>query len=793
MRPWRFAALAAAVALAFPAGGAQAANAGSPIAPAASAGGTPEVLALAGGVVWLYDGSSVLRSTDNGASWRRVFPNWAETPTSLQVEGAYFLGKDDAWAVTDREWPAQPGSTTVWRTTDGGLHWQEGVSLPGPLSYGVPTFDQFSFANAKDGFGFGTTSSAAGTEETFQSVLWATSDGGLRWQQVSAVGLPGQGAVQPINPVATNNCGPGPFSLEAASAEVLFLFDSGCPSRRPGFWRSADGGKDWRPVAVPAPPGGWLSQEAWEYPPRSATRAGAEVGTVLAFNDASAVMAVSTRPGELLVYRSSDVGASWSLASVLGTGSLARPSGFSASSPAVWELPAPAGLYVTADAGEHWSLRRSAVSLPPMSVASFASPEVGIGWAATYGVEAPGYLPGWRTTNGGATWSPVGPLDASRQSLPPLSTVDFVSPMDGWVAGGEGVLRTTDGGRTWASHFSPRVPLEQLSFADAEHGWALGPDELFATSDGGASWQALPEPRFGELTWAQRVSANFGVAEVCAEEGGTRVLATYDGGLSWHVLPVPDVNQLDCANQLVFNEPPVGLCFGTPQVGWAAISLAGGKGALEHTVDGGRKWEVVATFDPFPSGVACYGPTQAWVTLTWQLEHGAASTLAVTTDGAKTWSFAAYPAEKPFFSPTMSAADGAVLGKLGAAGVPGQVWHQPIAALADPGPGDADALWEEGVGACAFELGIISTEDGGSRWSSSPVQAGAATCQTSVGLPYIESSLPPHVLSVSFPSALDGFVLGTARGAPAGSQTAPVDLIGTNDGGRRWALLARLP
>jgi hypothetical protein len=762
---------------------------------AASAGGTPDVLALPGGVVWLYNGSSVLRSTDNGVSWNKVFPTWAETPTALQVEGAYFLRKEDAWAVTDRQWPAQPGSTTTWRSTDGGLHWEKGVSLPGPLSYGQPGFDEFSFANAEDGFGFGTTSSTAGDEQALQSQLWATADGGLRWHQVSAVGLPWQGEAQRTYPPAGNNpsCdGPGQLHLEAASPEVLFLSDSGCPTLRPGLWRSADGGEKWEPVKVPAPPGGWLSQEAWQYPPRSATGPGAEVGTVTAFDGVSAVMSVSTRPGELLTYRSTDAGASWSLASVLGTGSLERPTGFGASSPATWELPAPAGLYVTTDAGRHWSLRRSAVSLPPMVVASFASPEVGIGWGSGAGATAPGYLGGWRTANGGRSWAPVDALDASQLSGPPLSTVDFVSSADGWVAGGEGVERTTDGGQVWASHFSPQVPLTQLSFADAEHGWALGPDELFATSDGGASWQALQETALGEFTWAQRLTADFGVAEICGENGGTRLLATYDGGLSWRVLPVPEVNQLACAGQVSFNQPSIGACFGTPQVGWAVVAVAGGKNVLYRTSDGGTEWRDVASFNPVPSGLACDGPSQAWAVLTWQLEHGAASTLAFTSDGGRTWAFDAYPAEKPFFSPSMSASDGTVVEKLGTAGVPSQVLYQPIEALEDPAPASAVALWREGSGACAFSSGIIATGDGGSQWSSSPAPAGPTACQTSVGLPYVESSFPPSVLSMSFPSTADGFVLATAPGTPVGSQTAPVNLVKTTDGGERWALAAHL-
>ena len=87
---------------------------------------------------------------------------------------------------------------------------------------------------------------------------------------------------------------------------------------------------------------------------------------------------------------------------------------------------------------------------------------------------------------------------------------------------------------------------------------------------------------------------------------------------------------------------------------------------------------------------------------------------------------------------------------------------------------------------------MIATGDGGSQWSSSPAPAGPTACQTPAGLPYVESSFPPSVLSMSFPSTADGFVLATAPGTPVGSQTAPVNLVKTTDGGERWALVAHL-
>lgn len=62
----------------------------------------------------------------------------------------------------------------------------------------------------------------------------------------------------------------------------------------------------------------------------------------------------------------------------------------------------------------------------------------------------------------------------------------------------------------------------------------------------------------------------------------------------------------------------------------------------------------------------------------------------------------------------------------------------------------------------------------------------------SVALSYFESSFPRTVLSMSFPNATTGFVLGSAPGTPLGSQIAPVNLIKTTDGGGQWALVAQL-
>jgi hypothetical protein len=274
------------------------------------------------------------------------------------------------------------------------------------------------------------------------------------------------------------------------------------------------------------------------------------------------------------------------------------------------------------------------------------------------------------------------------------------------------------------------------------------------------------------------------------------VVATGDGGLTWQTLPVPEANRLACgtsyfASPFPFGGASPGLCFGTPENGWAVLNFPGRGGVLERTTDSGLRWAPVASFDPAPSDLACQGSSQVWVALTWQLEHGLASTLAATFDGGETWAFGAYVAPGPSFSPHMSASDGTPLRSLGTDSLPSQERFQPVAALADPGPGDLVDLWEQGAGPCAPGFAIISTTDGGSSWLTTPPEAAVAGCQSSFGLPFLKATGPPLVLSMSWPNATDGFVLGSAADGPPAAAVAAVNLIGTTDGGKDWVLLSR--
>ncbi|HMK97443.1 MAG TPA: hypothetical protein VK425_07845, partial [Acidimicrobiales bacterium] len=746
-----------------------------------------------------YDGSQILRSTDAGATWRAVLPTWPLTQISLQVTGAFFLNADDAWAETQHEWPAQPGVTTIWQTTDGGVSWHQGISLPGASQYGTAGFDEFAFADARHGFGFGVAgASTSGFEQQREDSLWATSDGGRHWGEVAARGLPWEGST--YSGISAKGCyEPDPFNLTAVSASVVFLTEAGCPVREPGLWRSTDGGHDWAPVDLPPPPGGWARAEAWHYPGVGET--GAEVLALRSFAGGPGVVAVTTRPGQLLVYRSSDAGEPWSLASVLETGSLDRPAGFWASSPSAWELPAPAGLYVTTDAGRHWGLQSSGPSLD-MTEVSFASPASGIGFPSypEVGLASTGD-DGMRTGDGGRSWESVqfsGPAFLGNFTAEvPFGTVDFANALDGWVGGADGVAATTDAGAAWAPQLATPEPVEELSFADAEHGWALTADELFATSDGGAHWSAVPGPALGAFSYVELVAPGFGVGVICGQTGGTRAVATHDEGGSWSLLPVPGPDALQCGT--VPPSPGIisGICFGTSQVGWAVLHGPGeGHVMVEKTDDGGLHWSAVAAVNFPPSAFTCQGASAAWLGFTYG-EHGGEGAVAGTTDGGRNWGISARPVPgSPVLIPQVSPTDGTAVITLGTSQSPTWLLSQPVGALAAPSAGTVVELWRDYSAACISGFGLALSSDGGTTWSAAPETTTTPPPCGTTSLPYLSagSYLAP---SLSFPDVADGFVLAPAAGTPAlperPLEVVPMALVATTDGGQSWHLLYSFP
>jgi len=331
-----------------------------------------------------------------------------------------------------------------------------------------------------------------------------------------------------------------------------------------------------------------------------------------------------------------------------------------------------------------------------------------------------------------------------------------VSASDGWVAGSDRILHTTDAGQHWSVQFlsSPAAQLAAVDFTDARHGWVTGASEILATTDGGAHWRALPEPcqAIRSVHFVNSLDG-FAVAGGTAwspsqapyaagPQSGGVLLRTTDGGLRWRQLPAPrDVQTV---------------CFSNPARGWL-----GAGGSIYGSVNAGQSW-TLAVRGPSSQGnhalaeVQCAGSGAAWAELNGPgvaLSHMAQ--IGYHTSG-RTWQpiFAEQYTASPSLRKRVPAASPSVYPGPFSAISPAQAvfigWCPPCTAPASPGllgPAPMDI---------ALHGGSVLLRRG--RIARLGQASGAA-----------------------FVSADDGWVTGIGQGSHAASM-----IMHTADGGRTW-------
>ena len=248
------------------------------------------------------------------------------------------------------------------------------------------------------------------------------------------------------------------------------------------------------------------------------------------------------------------------------------------------------------------------------------------GWSSVAPAPAPGDLKavmfldgstGWavgaggtilKTMDGGATWAAQ--VSGTTTNL---SSVDFVSATTGWTVGPGTILKTTNGGDSWSpQNVGNDSSYLAVDFVDATTGYVLTSwGGLFKTVDGGEHW-TLSQPTQSYQTSCQFWDASTGWLTTDQNVNGG-IFKTTDGGASW--------TRLSTGFVWTFSD----VHFINGSMGWGVGTM----GDILRTTDGGATWLRTIGTQPL-AGVDFVDAMNGWAV-------GANGTILKSTDGGVTW------------------------------------------------------------------------------------------------------------------------------------------------------------
>jgi photosystem II stability/assembly factor-like uncharacterized protein len=195
-------------------------------------------------------------------------------------------------------------------------------------------------------------------------------------------------------------------------------------------------------------------------------------------------------------------------------------------------------MLISSDGGTSWSYKDIPINAD-LSAISMVNNQVGYA-SGTKSVVI-------KTTDGGETWAPVtSPFGGSYN----IATIKFVSPTTGWVFVNYAkptqgnIAKTTDGGATWTYQtFSTTTTMPWVASADMLNEnvgyFTLNPSNqpIYKTTDGGATWFSVPVPSTSQITGVDALDENN--LFITVTYGTNQVYKSTDGGSTWTAVPIP--------------------------------------------------------------------------------------------------------------------------------------------------------------------------------------------------------------------------------------------------------------
>lgn len=495
-----------------------------------------------------------------------------------------------------------------------------------------------------------------------------------------------------------------------------------------------------------------------------------------------------TKPGVL--WRSTDAGRTW----VRRSGApQAAPSSFyygtpplthtysqvhAVSTDTVVEVTSDGWVRRSVDGGQSWRQADSKVN----EVLSSSFPSGQVGYLGTGGGRI------YKTTDGGLTWTKLSEVNYFPSEI---TMLHFVTPALGFAHREHSdLLRTQDGGATWALVASQLEDFSDLQFVSPTTGFAVGDyGTIYTTRDGGSTWTLIgPAATSGLINgnyWRSVWFTSPTTGYVVGQSNRGSLLRTTDGGLSW--LPMPGL--LGTIRALEFpghglvgyalsdsgllkttdggdtwtKLPAGGTLLSCPDAN--TVVVGGGGGTVMRSGDGGATWKttVIPARYGLGNNVVTLHMASSQVGYLATEDSAVGQMLARTTDGGQTWVLLPDPQLNglrnfDFVTPTTGYATG--YRNLYKTADSGQSWQElPVGDYW--GLSDVDFV-DEQVGYAIDEYGLLyQTQDGARTWQRSQLN------RTQYGA--------GHAERVCFLDRTTGCV-----------QTDNADVFRTTDGGRTW-------
>ena len=472
----------------------------SSVAPIPNANAFGDVAFATADVGLATGGDKVFRTTDGGRSWVSEFD--ADVP----LKGLFVRGST-AVAVGD--------AGTFLLSTDGGDTWTNRSGQdPGPLSFTdvrcsvagvclmttgnggqlVRTTDAGESFELVDGYGTAVdfASSTRAVAVGLGGLTQLSNDAGATF---ASLGSRVDGYTPPATPLSSRIS-----RIRATSADVAYAAGS-----RGLVAGTVSGGRTWTTLTAPTD---------------------ADVQDV-SFTRVGSGFVLDVRGG---LFRTNNGGENWR---VLDPKAPERPLAVHAYSESVVLLVSPRVVLRSADAGRHFRpvrrrplRRRTLLNIDP----------------AGFAVVAFGPRAIVASRDGGRSWRRIRRPTKKHQ----IDGLDFRSARSGWVVQSDGrVFATRDAGRSWTESLAVgRSNAARVAFATADAGWlrldvgvGMSPATVLRTSDGGKSWApqivARTFERGGELSALAAAGPNAGFAAAQVPVSGipvTGLFYTQDDG-----------------------------------------------------------------------------------------------------------------------------------------------------------------------------------------------------------------------------------------------------------------------